>query len=128
MAKPVRLTVDFLSYEGSAPTNNPQDSVELKRKVEESNVSEVARFQKSIPASTTDAALTLADSTNDYFIMCVDQTVSIKVNGSSTAITLKPKTAGTKTPAFLIRGTITSLTITNANLVAANIDFVSVKI
>ncbi len=128
MAKPLRLIVDYLSYEGIPPTNNPQDSIEFKRKVEESNVSEAQRSQKLIPPSTVDLALNLADSATDYLIMMTDQTVSIKLNGSSDAITLNPKAPGTKTPVFLIRGAVTALTISNAGTNAANIDFVSVKI
>lgn len=130
MAKPLRLIIDFLTYDSSsaAPSNNPQDAIEIKRKVEEASVSEVSRVQKSIPASTVDMALNLVDSSNDYIIIQVDQIVSIKLNGSSDAIVLKPKVAGYKTPAFLLRGTATALTISNAGTNAANIDFVSVKI
>jgi hypothetical protein len=129
MAKPLRFIMDFLSYEGVNPTNNPVDAISINKKVEEANVTEVARSQKSIPASTTDLALNLADGTsNDYLLILVDQIVSIKINGSATALTLKPKVSGTKTPAFMIRGSITSLTVTNAGTQVANIDFVSAKI
>ena len=129
MSKPLRLILDFLCYEGVAPTNNPQDAISVKNSVREANVTEVARNQKQIPAATTDMVLNLADATsNDYLIILVDQQVSIKINGSATALTLNPKIAGTKTPAFMIRGPITSLTISNAGSNAANIDFVSAKI
>ena len=127
MPKPLRLLIDFLSYEGT-PTNDPQDAVAMKRKVEESDVSEVSRSQASIPAATTDLALSLPDANTDYVIMCVDQQVSIKLNGSATALTLNPKAAGVKTPVFLMRGDITAVTISNAGSSAANIDFIAVNI
>lgn len=127
MAKPLRLLVDFLSYEGTL-TNNPQDAIAVKRKVEEANVSEVSRFQSSIPSATVDQAITLPDANSDYLLLFIDQEISIKLNGSANALTLKPKTAGTKTPVFLMRGDITGLTVSNAGANAANIDVIAVNI
>lgn len=125
--KPLRIILDFLSYEGTL-TNNPQDAVAIKRKVEESNVSEVSRFQSSIPAATVDQAITLPDATSDYLLLFIDRQISIKLNGSSDALVLKPKSNGLKTPVFLMRGDITGLTISNAGTEAANIDLIAVNI
>lgn len=125
--KPLRIILDFLSYEGTL-TNNPQDAVAIKRKVEESNVSEVTRLQSSIAPATVDQAITLPDSTSDYLLLFIDRQISIKLNGSSDALVLKPKVAGTKTPVFLLRGDITGLTISNAGADAANIDLIAVNI
>lgn len=128
MAKPLRLLIDFLSYEGTS-TNDPQDAIALKRKVEESNVTEVSRVQTVIPISTTDQVITLPDANTDYLILCIDREISIKLNGSSTALTLKPKAPGTKCPVFMMRGDITALTITNASAQnVANIDLIAVNI
>lgn len=127
MPKPLRLLIDFLSYEGT-PTNDPQDAIAMKRKVEETDVEEVIRLQTQIPATTTDQAITLPDANTDYLIICVDQQVSIKVNGSATAMTLNPKSAGKKTPVFMWRGDITALTITNAGSNPANIDLIAANI
>ena len=130
MQKPLRLKMNLLTYNGIRPTNNPQDAIEIDRKVEESNVTEVSRSQKVVPASTTGMALPLADSaSNDYLIILVDQQLTINLNGDSTGIVLNPKIAGYMTPVFLLRGVITSLTVTNSSsTTAANIDFLSVKI
>lgn len=127
MAKPLRLLVDLLTYEGTL-TNDPQDAIEAKRKVEESNVSEAARTQKVIPASTVDMVLNLVDSSNDYLLLFIDQQVSIKLNGSSNPIVLNPKAPGYKTPVFVLRGVSTALTISNAGANPANVDLVSIKI
>lgn len=125
--KPLRIILDFLSYEGTL-TNNPQDAVAIKRKVEESNVSEVTRLQSSIAPATVDQAITLPDATSDYLLLFIDRQISIKLNGSSDALVLKPKVAGTKTPVFMMRGDITGLTISNAGADAANIDLIAVNI
>lgn len=127
MPKPLRLTVDFLSYEGTM-TNNPSDAMSIKRKVEEADVSEVSRLQTAIAASTVDQSIALPDATTDYLLLFTDRQISIKLNGSSDAIVLKPKTAGTKCPVFLLRGDITGLTISNAGATAANIDLIAVNI
>lgn len=125
--KPLRIILDFLSYEGTL-TNNPQDAVAIKRKVEESNVSEVSRFQSSIAPATVDQAITLPDATSDYLLLFIDRQISIKLNGSSDALVLKPKVNGLKTPVFMMRGDITGLTISNAGAEAANIDLIAVNI
>lgn len=127
MAKPLRFILDFLSYEGTL-TNDPQDAVSIKRKVEESNVAEVSRQMLSIPGATTDQAMTLPDSNCDYLVLCIDRPISIKLNGSATAIPLKPKTNGTKCPVLFLRADITGLTVTNAGSDAANIDLIAVNI
>lgn len=127
MPKPLRLLIDFLSYEGT-PTNDPQDAIAVKRKVEETNVSEVFRHQIAIAASTVDQAIDLPSDSADYLIICTDRQVSIKLNGSSDAIVLNPKTAGMKTPVFMSRADITELTVSNAGADAANLDIVAVNI
>lgn len=126
MAKPLRFILDFLSYEGTL-TNDPQDAVSVKRKVEEANVTEVSRQMLSVPASSTDLALALPDATCDYVVINIDRPISMKLNGSSTAINLKPKTNGTKTPVFYIRGGITSVSVTTTTD-AVNIDIIAVKV
>jgi hypothetical protein len=125
--KPLRIILDFLSYEGTL-TNNPQDAVAIKRKVEESNVSDVSRVQRSIAPATVDEAITLPDANSDYLLLFIDRQISIKLNGSSDALVLKPKSNGLKTPVFMMRGDITGLTISNAGTEAANIDLIAVNI
>lgn len=128
MTNPLTLLVNLQTYNGIPPTNNPDDSITFNQKTQESSVSEASRLKKTVPNATTDMVLNLIDSSTDYLLMSVDQQVSIKVNGSATALTLKPQTAGARTPVFLIRGTITSLTISNSSGAIANVDFISVKI
>lgn len=127
MAKPLRLIVEFLSYEGTL-TNNPTDAMSIKRKVEEADVTEVSRVQTQIAASAVDQAIALPDAATDYLVLFSDREITIKLNGSSDALTLKPKTAGTKCPVFVMRGTISALTISNAGATAANIDLIAVNI
>lgn len=127
MAKPLRLIVDFLMYEGSQ-TNNPQDAIKIKSTVEESDVSEGLRRLESIADVTNDLAISLPDANSDYLMLFTDREISIKLNGSATALTLKPRANGSKTPVFLMRGDITALTVSNNSGAAANIDIVAVNI
>lgn len=127
MAKPLRLLVDFLSYEGTL-SNNPADAVSIKSKVEETDVTEVFRLQTSIADQTTDQAISLPDANTDYLLIFTDTEISVKLNGSATAITLKPRSSGKKTPALVLRGDITGLTISNSSGGAANVDVIAVNI
>lgn len=127
MAKPLKLIVDFLSYEGTL-TNNPADATQIKKKVEESDVTEVSRFQSVISDGTTDQAIALPDAATDYLLIFTDREVSIKLNGSSDALVLRPRANGTKTPVFVMRGTISALSISNASGGDANVDIISVNI
>lgn len=127
MPKPLRLIVDFLSYEGTM-TNAPQDALAIKRKVEESDVSEVLRVQRTIDAGASDVSVTFPDASMDYLLLFVDQEITIKLNGSADAITLTPKTAGKKCPVYLMRGTISALTVSNAGATDANLDLIAVNI
>lgn len=126
--RPLRLIVDFLTYEGTPPTNNPRDLTESIRKVEESNVSQTLRAQQTVPAAAVDQVIPLSAASNDYLAIYVDQTVSIKLNADSTPIVLNPQLAGKMCPVFVLRGVITSLTMSNAGATAANVDIRSVKI
>jgi len=127
MAKPLRLIVDFLMYEG-ALTNNPEDAIKIKSKVEESDVSEGLRRLEAIPDATVDLAITLPDANSDYLLMFTDREISIKLNSSGDALTLKPRANGSKTPVFLLRGDITALTVSNSSGAAANVDIVAVNV
>lgn len=125
--KQLRVIFDFLSYEGST-SNDPADSTRIKNKIEESSITEDSRQQLSIPDATSDLAVNLPDASCDYLMVFVDREVSIKINGISTAITLKPRANGKKSFAFYNKGTITALTISNASGEAANVDIIVVKV
>ena len=127
MAKSLKLSLDFQVIEGTQ-SNNPEDLTRVKGRAEESDVSELFRKQEAIPDATTDLAIALPDAASDYLVIFTDQEISIKLNGSATAITLKPKIATKKTPVTFLRGTISSLSISNASGAVANVDIVAVNI
>lgn len=122
-----KLTIDFISYD-SALTNNPEDAIKIKKSVSESNITEVFRRQESIANAVSNQVIPLPDVASDYLLIFTDQTITIKLNGSSDAITLSPKAAGTKTPTFVVRGIISGLTVSNASGNAANVDIIAVNI
>ncbi len=124
----IRLIVDFLANNESVPTNDPKDQTAIKKTVEESSFTELCRKQVAVPDAASDQAITLADATSEYLIIFVDQTVTIKLNGSGDALTLSPSSAGVKTPVFVQKGIITSLTVSNASGSTANLDVISVNV
>lgn len=125
----LKLDLNLLVYDSTEQSNDPADAIRLKKSVEESDVSEVTRlFPIKIDDGAVDQAVALPDATTDYLILLTDRQISVKLNGSATALVLKPKVAGKKTPVMLIRGDITSLTVSNASGAAANVDMVAVQI
>jgi hypothetical protein len=128
MAQFLDLTVDFLSYAASSATNDPADAISAKVKVSEDTVNKISRQQMIVADSTVDQAIALPDASSDYLVIFVDRQVSVKLNGSSTALVLKPKTNGKKVPALVWRGTITSLSVSNSSGGAANIDVIAANL
>ena len=125
----LKLDLSLLIYDSTEQTNDPSDAIKLKKSVEESELSEVTRlFPISIPDGTTDQTLTLPDATTDYLLLLTDRVISVKLNGSTTAITLRPKIAGKKTPVMLVRGDVTALSVSNASGTDANLDMVAVQL
>ena len=123
------LLLDVLAYDNTNTTNDPANALKIKKRVEESSISEVSRlFPKILADGTVDEAINLPETSNDYLIMLIDQIVSIKLNGSSDSITLKPKAAGKMTPVLLIRGDITGLLISNSSGNNANLDISAIKV
>ena len=127
MSSKTKVTLDFLSYVGST-TNNPSDAEKIKLSVEESAVTEVWRRKESVITATSDQNIPLPDAASDYLLIFVDQTITIKLNSSVSAITLTPKAAGTKTPVFYLKGTISALTISNASGNTANLDIIAMNV
>lgn len=126
--RPLRILLDFLTYDAAPPTNNPVDETRSLRRVEESNVTSAGRNQAQIAAATSNVSIPLVAATCNYLAIYADQQISINLNGDSTAIVLTPQLAGRMSPVFYIRGTITSLAISNAGAVAVNIDVRSVAV
>jgi hypothetical protein len=126
--KPLRVLLDFLTYNGTPPTNNPLDRTQSVRRVEEASVTDALRYEAQIPNPTTAQAVPLAGAACEYLAIYIDQPVSINLNGDSTAISLIPQLAGQMCPVFFLRGSITALTITNSGIVPANVDIRSVQV
>lgn len=120
----IKLSLDFLGYTGTE-SNNPQDSLKFKKELEISDLEDVTRyFQVTVPAAASDQAISLPNANTDFCMIMTDREVTIKLNGSSDAITIKPVTAGTKVPAFVLHGNVTGLTVSNAGSDAAKLDVI----
>ncbi len=120
------LLIDFLAYDNTDPSNDPDDNIKIKKFVQYTDVDEVFRnFVRKIPDATVDLAVELPDADTDLLIILTDQTISIKLNGSATAQTLIPKVAGKKTLTYLQKGSVTALTISNASGTTAKVDIIS---
>lgn len=129
MANFLNVLIDILAYDSLTQTNDPADSIKAKQRLQESNFTAVTRlFPASIANSVVDQNIALPNNPSDYLVIFTDQQVSIKLNGISTPIVLNPQTAGMKTPAFFMRGVITSLTVSNASGTPANMDIIAVQL
>lgn len=127
MSKFLNLKLDFLLYDSTMPTNDPADGERLKNRISDTSVSAASRQNPlSVATGASDQAISLPAATCNYLIVCVDQPVSVKVNGGS-AQALAPSTPGVKTFALFLRGTITSLSVSNSSGVTANLDVIAIE-
>jgi hypothetical protein len=127
MSKFMDITVDFISYDAALATKDPADATKIKSIVSESSVTQVYRYQEAVATATTDLVIPLPSATIDYLLIFCDQSVSIKLNSSLTALPLTPQTPATKCFTFFNRGAITSLKLTNASGATVNMDIIAIK-
>lgn len=123
--KNLSVIFDLLAYEGS-PTNNPQDCDKVKNSLTD-EVTVVSRQQLVIADLTVDAPVTLPEAECSYMVILIDREISIKINGWTTALTLKPKAAGKKSLAFYAKSPMTGISISNSSGAVANIDVILIK-
>jgi len=124
--KNLDLILDLLTYEGPHSTD-PADSIRVKSKIQETEITDVTRQQISIANAVIDQTINLSASSSDYLFILADQDISIKLNGISTAIALKTRAAGKRTLMFYARGPISGLTISNASGTSVNADIISIN-
>lgn len=117
--------IDFYVYDSAKATNDPANTTAIKNSVEVDGITTVSRNVLVIADSTSNQTITLPKATVKYLLIAIDRTVTIKLNGSSDAITLSPSANGKKTVAFYLKGTISSLTISNASGAAVNLDLIT---
>lgn len=123
------LTLEYLAYDNAEPSNDPVNTIQLKKRVEEADVSEISRnFPTVVANAAVDQVIVLPDAATDYLIILTDQQISVKLNGSSDAQVLKPKAAGKMTPVLMVRGLISALTVSNASGNPAKLDVIAAKI
>lgn len=115
------IILEVLAYEGPQ-TNDPADAEKIKNRIQESTVLGLSRQRIQVADATTDQAITLPDPASDYLFILTDRDISIKLDGSATAIALKTRANGKKTFVFYTRGPITALTVSNASGGIANVD------
>lgn len=123
-----KLKIQLIGTENSN-TNVITDSISIKSEIEESDVSEIARvFQKSIADSAVDEEILDTNIADSTVLLFSDQEITIKIDSSSDSLTLKPVSSGTKTPVFLIRGSIGSILVSNSSGSVANLDITRIKV
>lgn len=129
MSNKLKLLIDFFSYNSDKPTNDPSsDSTKIINLVKESSYNELCRKQVEIADAETDVNITLADAASDYLLLFTDQEITIKLNGSDDALTIKPQAIGTKTLGLVLKGDVTALTVSNASGNSASLDVISINL
>ena len=126
MSKILNLTVDMMVYESASATNDPADADKIKMTVTEAAITQFTRPRIQIANATVDQAIVLPANTVTYLMVFVDQIVTMKINGDAGKI-LRPTAAGKKTPVLLMRGDITSLTVSNSSGSVAELDIIAAK-
>ena len=124
----LRLAMDFLAFSDTAKTNDPKDQTKIQSVTEESTFKSLLRQKIVVVDSTVDQVIPVPEANSEYLLIHTDQEITIKLNGSSDARTLKPLKAGTKTLAYMERGDIDAILVSNASGNAANLDIIAVKL
>lgn len=122
----LNVILDLLAYEGTA-TNDPEDADKIKSSINESTLASFSRQKIQLPDAVNDQNVPLPDPSSSYLFIFTDRNVSIKLDGSSTAIALQTRANGKKTFAFFVKGPVTGLLVTNASGGTANLDILVAK-
>ncbi len=115
--------LDFYTFDNVTPTNDPANTTAIKLRTEVDGITGVNRSVIVVPDSTVDEVIGLPSSSAKYLVIASDRTITIKLNGAA-AQTLSPTANGKKTVVLYLKGSVTSLTVSNASGAAANIDVV----
>lgn len=124
----IRISSDFLAYSDAKDTNAPKDQTKVDITTEDNSFSALLRHKIEIADATVDQVIAISSSNSEHLLIYTDQEITIKIDGSGDSRTLKPKANGIKTLAYLERGDITSLLVSNASGNVANLDIISVKL
>ncbi len=117
--KNLDIILGLLSYEGAA-TNDPKDATKAYNATQDSILG-LIRYDYQIADGTSDQAFVVPNP-SDYLVILSDREISIKLNGWTTALTLKPRSNGKKTWVYYTKGSVTGLTVSNASGDIANVD------
>jgi hypothetical protein len=120
--KNLDLILDLLAYEGSA-TNDPKDATKVFNKTQETEIKGLVRYDYQIGDGTSDQAVVVPNPT-DYLVILSDREISIKLNGWTTSLTLKPRANGKKTWVYFTKGSVTGLSVSNSSGAIANVDII----
>jgi len=112
-----RLTgkLQVLTYTDLSSTNTPTSKVfDVSEVISDSEISQVAPLLIQIPTATTDQAINFNGiTTAEYLVILSDQPISVKIDGSTTALQL--------TRLYLDGSSLSSLHISNSSGETANI-------
>lgn len=112
------IKLDALLYNDSTATNNPSERLfdqEITETITSLDV--VDALERDITNAASPVTINLPATTCTYLVIFTDREITINLNALG-SITLTPQTAGTRNFVFYHRGTISSLTVSNAD--AAN--------
>lgn len=121
----IELAVETIEDNNS---NSPTNICKSSATVSETSTSKSRNIKEIITDSTVDQVINIPESNTEYLVIFSDQNISIKLNGSSDSIALNVKVPGKKTPVFMNRGDIDSLTISNSSGSSANLEVILAKI
>lgn len=124
----LKFLIDFLAFSDAKDTNNPKDQTKIQLVTEETSFKSLLRQKIEVANAVTDQNIPVPEAATEYLLIFTDQEITVKLDGSGDARTLKPVIAGTKTMVLMERGDVTSILVSNASGAAANLDVISVKL
>lgn len=100
--------LEVLVYTDNEATNNPQSRImDIEETLSDDTVSQFQPLLIEIPDGASDQVINLNGIEPDKLLILSDKEISIKINGSSTAIAVKKL--------FLDETNITSLSVSNSS-------------
>jgi len=116
-----RFILDFLVYDDSTATNDPQQRLfDYKKQLDLTNLATPNVQALSLPGATV-TTITVPPNAKYLFIE-TDQTIKVRLNGEADDNNdVSPTVAGTSNGMFFKRGVFTSLSINVPGATAANV-------
>ena len=124
----LKFSSDFIAYSDINQTNDPKDQTKIQQVTEEKDFKSLLRSKIKVLDAVVDQSIAVPEANSEYLLIYTDQEITIKLDGATASRTLKPRAVGVKTLTYMERGSISTILVSNASGLTANLDIISVKL